>query len=251
MRATPFRFSVIWLMWATAFAAILMSLARDMSRAMASRTPAAQISAVTFSPSAQVLAVGYENGTVHLWDIASGQRRRSLVAHSAIITALQFSPDSRTLATGADDGSVKLWNLERGTISGRWPSAAAVTGLFFTADGSAIAVLNAEHNLELRGVVDLRCRLRVASHFAGVSPDGRRVATRHWERSHFVTSIYRTDTGARDTADDNQFRWSPPALPAGQWRLSAGSGWSGQRVYISSLVEPNDLRFLGWHRCAA
>ncbi|MEU3600926.1 helix-turn-helix domain-containing protein [Streptomyces sp. NPDC006798] len=46
---------------------------------------------------------------VHLWDVATGQARRSFITTDPALTALAFSPDGRTLATGGSHGTIRLW----------------------------------------------------------------------------------------------------------------------------------------------
>ena len=50
-----------------------------------------------------------DNDRISVWDLASGERRRSLVGHRGRIVAFDASPDGRTVSV-ADDGVVIVWN---------------------------------------------------------------------------------------------------------------------------------------------
>jgi tetratricopeptide (TPR) repeat protein len=67
---------------------------------------------VAFSPDGKALAVATFEGTVQLWDVATGKRLETLKGHSNAVRAVVFSPDGRTLASGSLDHTVRLWNVE-------------------------------------------------------------------------------------------------------------------------------------------
>jgi WD40 repeat protein len=52
-------------------------------------------------------------GTVRLWEIATGKELAVRPAHPAPITAMDFSPDGKRLATGSTDTTVLVWDLAR------------------------------------------------------------------------------------------------------------------------------------------
>ena len=67
---------------------------------------------VAFSPDGKTLALASREGTVQLWDVATGKLLETLKGHSSAVMAVAFSPDGRTLASGSSDQTVRLWNVE-------------------------------------------------------------------------------------------------------------------------------------------
>ena len=67
-----------------------------------------------FAPDGKSLAMASREGTVQLFDVATGGLHFSLKGHSSAVSAVAFSPDGRTLATGGSDQTIRLWNAETG-----------------------------------------------------------------------------------------------------------------------------------------
>ena len=68
---------------------------------------------VAFSPDGKTLATGNANGTVQLWDVATGQQIAALRTTGAVYS-VAFSPDGTMLATGSYDGTAQLWDVATG-----------------------------------------------------------------------------------------------------------------------------------------
>lgn len=67
---------------------------------------------VAFSPDGSSLAMASREGSIHLWDVATGKLLDTLKGHSSAVNAVVFSSDGRTLASGGSDRTVRLWNVE-------------------------------------------------------------------------------------------------------------------------------------------
>jgi WD40 repeat protein len=57
-----------------------------------------------------IIASAGDDGTIHLWDGASGRELAHWQAHDSRVTALAFNPEGSLLVSGGD-GTVKLWDL--------------------------------------------------------------------------------------------------------------------------------------------
>ena len=106
------------------------------------------VTGVAFSPDGNLLASADADGTVRLWNPATGQAIASLPADIGVgVTGVAFSPDGNLLATAGADGTVGLWN------TATWQAADAslpadfgnsVTAVAFSPDGKLLAAADAD-----------------------------------------------------------------------------------------------------------
>jgi WD40 repeat protein len=66
---------------------------------------------LALSADGKILATGGENGTIHLWEIATGGEICSLEGQEGPIRQLAFEPHGTRLGSVSDDGTALLWNL--------------------------------------------------------------------------------------------------------------------------------------------
>jgi WD40 repeat protein len=94
------------------------------------------VAAVAFSPDGATVAAGCSDGVIRLWDVASGDLRRTVSGHVGDISRLAFAPDGRTLASQGKDNVLNLWHLATGqrllSLDTRGHS---LHGLAFSQDG--------------------------------------------------------------------------------------------------------------------
>jgi hypothetical protein len=81
---------------------------------------------------------GSADGTVRLWEAASGRGLRTLAGHTGSVWSVGFSPDGSMVVSGADDGTVRLWE----TTSGR--PVATMIGI---RDGYAVLLPDGSYKL--------------------------------------------------------------------------------------------------------
>jgi WD40 repeat protein len=70
----------------------------------AQRLPSAY--SVAWSPSGQILASGFRDGTIRFWDVMTGSLIRTLDGHT----------DGQSFASASDDEKIKIWNPETGEL---------------------------------------------------------------------------------------------------------------------------------------
>lgn len=103
--------------------------------------------AIAFSPDGKLLAGGFHDSTLRIWEVRSGRWLRTL-RHSNSVSALAFSPDGRTLASGTAQ-TLQLWDTRnwrlRRTLKGdMWPHS-----LVFSGAGVVLAGADGYHPVKL------------------------------------------------------------------------------------------------------
>jgi WD40 repeat protein len=67
------------------------------------------VTSVNFSPDGARIVSGSDDGTVRLWDAASGAELTALRAHKQGVNSVGFSPDGARIVSGSRDTTVRVW----------------------------------------------------------------------------------------------------------------------------------------------
>lgn len=65
----------------------------------------------------EVIASGSADTSVIIWDIGSGNRRRTFNESTDAVYAVQISPDGNRVAAGSRDGKVRIWNIRNSRLT--------------------------------------------------------------------------------------------------------------------------------------
>ena len=99
----------------------------------------------TFAPDSNTFVSGDGDGTVILWDVRTGNQRKSFTEHGESINALAFSADSKVLASGSGN-EIHIRDVGTGKLIATVDDAENVHALAFSPDGKVL-VSGAEEGL--------------------------------------------------------------------------------------------------------
>jgi WD40 repeat protein len=118
---------------------------------------------VASTPNGRCAVVGYENGSVRLWNLQSGKVAHNFRGHKEVISALAVTDDGRYAVSGDWNGLLKVWDLaaetEHATLSGHtdrvWMLAVAPDSRYCVtaADDHTIRVWNLEAGCQVAALV--------------------------------------------------------------------------------------------------
>lgn len=201
-----------------------------------------KIAALSFSRDGRTLASGAEDGTVCLWELASGHPRRCIPQPEGVrqrITTLSFSPKDQWISAGQQDGSVRMWR----TDSSSTPAACKLDALREKSLGHPIAALVSTLDGRLLATGSRNGTLRVCEG-ALERADGRApsalVPSRSLPRlTGSPSSLF------EQVALDPEGRWMAAATDSalGVWNLETGAPlWPYQplpSLVVSMAVSPD------------
>ncbi len=109
------------------------------------------VNTVAFSPDGVTLASGGSDNAVRLWDIRTGDIRRTLLGHTRAVTAVAFSPDGRTLVSAGYDETIRLWNPHTGQLQRIITKYTYnIEKIVFSPDGNTFATLGENRSQTIR-----------------------------------------------------------------------------------------------------
>lgn len=113
---------------------------------------------VAFSQDGQTVAIGHRDGTVCLWQTATGTMRLQLAGSTGFIFTLALSQDGRLLITGGREGHLSIWRLPAGELQPLMElhphcvietKAGAIRSLALSPDGKFLASAHADLAIRL------------------------------------------------------------------------------------------------------
>jgi WD40 repeat protein len=71
-----------------------------------------RVNDLAFSPrDGKWLVSGSEDGTIKVWEGATGKGMATLTGHAGAVKCVKFSQDGKTLVSGSADATIKLWEM--------------------------------------------------------------------------------------------------------------------------------------------
>src|SRR5262249_15544576 len=98
---------------------------------------------VAYAPGGRVLASAAWDGSLRLWEPATGKLLREWAGHDGWVKSVAFAPDGKLLASGGKDGWARLWDAGTGREVRRLKAGAGeVKPVAFAADGQTLATVS-------------------------------------------------------------------------------------------------------------
>ena len=200
---------------------------------------ALDIRSVAFSPDGRTLAGGTWNG-IHLWDVRTGERLKTLTGHVDWINSLSFSPDGQMLASRGSR-EIYVWHVQTGkphTVFTGYTSK--ITGVAFSPDGQTLVsgswngihlwdvrtgerlkTLPTGHMTVVSDTGDTTTSYGFTVHSVAFSPDGQMLASGGFDN---IVRLWDVGTGAHLKAltGHTGVAWSVAFSPDGQTLASGG-----------------------------
>jgi WD40 repeat protein len=216
------------------------------------------VTSVAYAPDGKQVASTGNDGTIRLWDPASGKEQARLLGHAGSVYGLAFSPDGKTLASAGRDGLVCLWETAAVGRKDNEPRKLAghkdaVLGLAFAPDGKTLA--SAGHDGTLR-IWDPAAGQELRHFGTGqgrvgrlaFTPDGKTLAATHttgeFGKTTAVVHLWDPATGnqVRQIGGDQKSIYSLAISPDGL-TLATGGDYGPKVWELASGSELAKLRF--------
>ncbi len=65
----------------------------------------------TFSSDGKYILGGCQDGTIRMWDVATGEIKKKFKAHNSSVSDMTLSTDGATLVSRSAGGEVLVWNF--------------------------------------------------------------------------------------------------------------------------------------------
>ena len=144
---------------------------------------------VAFSADGRCIASAHDDGTVCIWNAATGVSLQELKGHTSRVWSAAFSPDDCQLASGSGDRTVRVWDVATGALLRQlnghtnWVNTVA-----FSADGCHLASGSWDHTVcvwnTATGVCIQKLKHDDLVRSVSFSPDGHYIASASYEAIH-------------------------------------------------------------------
>ena len=140
---------------------------------------ATAVMSAVLSPDGRLVLSGSSDGTMKLWDAATGRLIRTFEGHNGAVDAVLFTRDGKRAISASNDKTIKLWDLASGRVLRTFEGhTGEVKSIALSRDGGSVLSASFDKTLRLWDLASGRLLRTFNGHAAGVSsvaisPDGR------------------------------------------------------------------------------
>lgn len=133
---------------------VTSSAAQTVSRCTPSpplpQNPKPGVIGLSLSRDGKTLLTGGGDGIIRVWDLASGEVKRTLTGHTNAVYKAQFSPNEKLIASSSRDATARIWDFATGRELHRLTGfRCAVKSATFSPNGKMVAVVGNDGMLKL------------------------------------------------------------------------------------------------------
>jgi RNA polymerase sigma factor (sigma-70 family) len=194
------------------------------------------------SPDGKYLAGARDSdGTIDLWDVASGKQIRSWNGHDRRVWTLQFSADGKTLVTCGEDKAIRFWDVASGKQERAITGYPDIVGAFaLSPDGTRLATVGMTESSPGVGTWPRASQVRLWDVVAGKEVGRLRVLPPK-DTDHVADLVFTPDGKALVTAgpDDKVHFWDPADgkeqhhLDLGEWPGAIALSPKGETLAVA------------------
>jgi eukaryotic-like serine/threonine-protein kinase len=185
--------------------------------------------AVAFIPKTDDVVLGYEDGSLKIWNVEQARIVRSLDRMNGTVWTADVSADGKYLYIASDDAAVTGWNLNNYKQEYPLPHPTSTKAVVFSPDGRKLAT--GDRNSAVR-VWDLIAQIptelsghRGTVHALAYSPDGTRLASSGSDGTVKIWNLDDLDIPPLTLAEHKGAVYSVTFSPDG--KKLATAGWDG------------------------
>jgi WD40 repeat protein len=114
------------------------------------KNPKPGVIGLSLSGDGKTLVSSGTDGVIRVWDVASGQVRRTLTGHTNAIYKAEFSPNEKLIASSSRDTTVRIWDFAAGRELHKLTGfKCSVKSVAFSPDGKTLAAVGNDGMLKL------------------------------------------------------------------------------------------------------
>ncbi|WP_411132975.1 NB-ARC domain-containing protein [Streptomyces sp. C10] len=193
------------------------------------------VRAVAIAPDDTWIATASDDGTVRIWDVASGNCTATLSGHTDSVHAVAIAPDGTWIATASPDKTIRTWDVASGNCTAMLVHPCPMRAVGIAPDGTWVASAGDDGVVRLIDITSGQCTATLSGHTAAVhsvaiSPDGTWIVSASPDEG---VRIWNTSTGTcTGTLPDHILHVRAVAIaPDSTWFVTGGDSgvaiWGG------------------------